>query len=62
MNEFDIIHYGTIVTDDEVYSGSHINNTFKDVRIRIIAYEGNIYYHKMVNGDIVEFKKIGVCE
>lgn len=56
MNEFDIIHYGTIVTDDDIES--------KDgdfIRIRIIAYEGNIYYHKMVNGNVVEFKMIGAC-
>lgn len=56
-NEFDIIHYGTIVTDDDIESK---DDNF--IRIRIIAYEGNIYYHKMVNGDVVEFKKIGVCE
>lgn len=55
MNEFDIIHYGTIVTDNDIESK---DGNF--IRVRIIVYEGNIYYHKMVNGDVVEFKKIGV--
>ena len=29
------------------------------VRIRIISYEGNLYYYKMVNGECSECKLIG---
>lgn len=57
-----VLRYGDIITDDIVESGSYLNKTHKDIRVRIIAYEGNIYYHKMVNGVVVEFKKIGVYE
>lgn len=50
--------YGTILTDDNLI------NTCKDegdyVRIRIIACEGVIYYHKTIDGEIMEFKKVGV--
>lgn len=53
MSENDIIHYGTIVTDDELR-----NETGEYVRIRIITYEGDLYYHKMVNGNIVEYKRL----
>lgn len=54
----DILRYGTILTDDELYD--HYYPMDKYVRIRIIAYNGTIYYHKMVNGEVVEFKKVGV--
>lgn len=52
-----ILRYGTILTDDELFD--HYYPMDKYVRIRIIAYNGIIYYHKMVNGEIVEFKKVG---
>lgn len=54
----DILCSGTILTDDELYD--HYYPMDKYVRIRIIAYNGIIYYHKMVNGEVVEFKKVGV--
>lgn len=50
--------YGTILTDDNLI---HICKDEGDyVRIRIIACEGVIYYHKTIDGEIVEFKKVGV--
>lgn len=56
--ENDILRYGTILTDDNLI------HTCKDegdyVRIRIIAYDGVIYYHKMLDSEVVEFKKVGV--
>lgn len=54
----DILRYGTILTDDNLI------HTCKDegnyARIRIIAYDGVVYYHKMIDGEVVEFKKVGV--
>ena len=58
MKADDALRYGTILTDDELFD--HYYPMDKYVRIRIIAYNGIIYYHKMVNGEIVEFKKVGV--
>ena len=60
VNTNDVLRYGTILTDDGLYD--HYYSMDKYVRIRIIAYNGIIYYHKMVNGEIVEFKKVGVVE
>lgn len=57
IDEFDVIHYGTIIIDNDI---EDCNGNF--VSIMIIAYEGSIYYHKMVNGVVVEFKMIGVSE
>ena len=54
----DALHYGTILTDDELFD--HYYPMDKCVRIRIIAYNGIIYYHKIINGETVEFKKVGV--
>lgn len=54
----DALRYGTILTDDELYD--HYYPMDKYVRIHIIAYNGIIYYHKMVNGEVVEFKKVGM--
>lgn len=60
----DALRYGTILTDDEFYETPNEASpkTLRYVRIRIIAYNGIIYYHKMLNGEIVEFKKVGVEE
>lgn len=49
----DVLRYGKIVTDDDVLWGNH------GVRIRLISYDGDLYYHKMVNGDVVECRKVG---
>lgn len=53
--ENDILRYGTILTDDELW-----DETDACVRIKIISYEQAVYYVKMVNGEVVEFKKVGV--
>ena len=50
-----ILRYGTILTDDELW-----DETDARVRIKIVSYENNIYYIKMVNGEVVGFKKVGV--
>lgn len=55
--ENDILRYGTIFTDDELW-----DETDACVRIKIISYEQAVYYVKMVNGEVVDFKKVGVVE
>ena len=49
----DVLRYGEIIINEEFVE-------YGSIRIRIISYSGSIYYHKMVNGDVVEFKKIGL--
>ena len=53
----DILRYGIILTDDELW-----DETDACVRIKIVSYEQTVYYIKMVNGEIVEFKRVGVVE
>ncbi len=53
----DTLRYGEVLTDDSYYvdglnGGSH--------RIRTISYNNRIFYHKMVNGEVVEFKELTV--
>lgn len=55
--ENDILRYSTILTDDELW-----DETDACIRIKIVSYEQAVYYVKMVNGEIVEFKRVGVVE
>lgn len=56
-NPNDVFRYGIILTDDELW-----DETDACVRIKIVSYEQAVYYVKMVNGEIVEFKRVGVVE
>ena len=51
----DVLRYGEIINDESyvLYSG-------QNVRIRIISYNDYIYYHKMADGEVVDFKPIGL--
>ena len=59
ITEKDALRYGEILTDDIFDLGSDWKNY--DVRIRTIRYESHIFYHKMVNGEVVEFKELTIC-
>ena len=54
-NSKDVLCYGTILTDDELWDKMNAC-----VRIKIVSYEQAVYYIKRVNGEVVEFKKVGV--
>lgn len=54
-NVNEVLRYGNILTDDSYYvdrlnGGSH--------RIRTITYDNRIFYHKMANGEVIEFKEL----
>ena len=51
----DVLRYGEIINDE-----SFVLSDGQNVRIRIISYNDCIYYHKMADGEIEEFKKVGV--
>ena len=55
ITDKDVLRYGEIISDESfvLYSG-------QNVRIRIISYNDYIYYHKMVNGEVADFKPIGL--
>lgn len=57
VNSENVPRYGNVITDDEVFS--HPVECADCIRIRLIEYCGNIYYHKMENGEVVDFKVVG---
>lgn len=52
------LRYGEVLTDDMNYVCRAEGDL--DIRIRTIRYEYRIFYHKMVNGEVVEFKELTV--
>ena len=52
--EQDVLRYGKIVVDNNFETSN-----LKYVRIRIVSFEGKIYFHQMCNGKIEEFKEVG---
>ena len=55
VNDKDVLRYGEIINDE-----SFVLSDGQNVRIRIISYNDYIYYHKMVDGEVVDFKPIGL--
>ena len=55
VTDKDVLRYGEIINDESfvLYSG-------QNVRIRIFSYNDYIYYHKMADGEVVDFKPIGL--
>lgn len=54
----DVLRYGEVLTDDMNYVCRAEGDL--DIRIRTIRYEYRIFYHKMVNGEVVEFKELTI--
>ena len=55
VTDKDVLRYGEIINDESfvLYSG-------QNVRIRIISYNDYIYYHKIADGEVVDFRPIGL--
>ena len=55
VTDKDVLRYGEIINDESfvLYSG-------QNVRIRIFSYNYYIYYIKMADGEVVDFKSIGL--
>lgn len=51
MNEQDILKYGKYITDESYTTWDH-----HVYRLRAIRYKDHLYWHKMVDGEVVEFK------
>ena len=58
----DVLRYGEILTDDEFAEQDNLSLCYKYSRIRTIRYDNRIFYHKMVNGEVVEFKELMYIE
>ena len=55
VTDKDVLRYGEIINDE-----SFVLSDGQNVRIRIISYNDYIYYIKMTNGEVVDFKPIGL--
>ncbi len=55
VNPDDILRYGEVITDDDVSAYYDSEN----VRIRLIAYDGKLYRHKMVDGEVIDCRYVG---
>ena len=55
VTDKDVLRYGEVINDESyvLYSG-------QNVRIRIFSYNDYIYYHKMADGEVVDFEPIGL--
>ena len=56
MKVEDVLRYGTILTDDDFRDDMASN-----IRVKVMSCQDSIYYIRMVNGEVVEFKKVGVA-
>ena len=55
VTDKDVLRYGEIISDE-----SFILSGGQNIRIRIISYNDSIYYHKMTDGEVVDFKCISL--
>ena len=55
ITDKDVLRYGEIINDE-----SFVLSDGQNVRIRIISYNDYIYYHKMADGEVDDFKPIGL--
>ena len=57
VNPDNILRYGKVIADDNMLVRDH--DVYEHIRIRLTSYNGDLYYQKMVNGDVVECRKVG---
>ena len=55
VTDKDVLRYDEVINDE-----SFVLSDGQNVRIRIISYNDYIYYHKMADGEVIDFKPIGL--
>ena len=58
VTDKDVLRYGKVIVDENLVDFAIDGKNY--VRIRIFSYNDYIYYHKMVDGEVVDFKPIGL--
>ena len=58
VTDKDVLRYGEVIVDENLVDFAIDGKNY--VRIRIISYNDYIYYHKMADGKVVDFKPIGL--
>ena len=59
VNSEDVLRYGLVITDDAFGKTVTEFGQRNAIRIRLISYCDKLYYHKMIDGEIVDFKVVG---
>lgn len=58
-NSENVLRYGWVITDDAFGKTVTEFGQRNAIRIRLISYCDKLYYHKMIDGEVVEFKVVG---
>ena len=58
-NSENILKYGLVITDDAFGKTVTEFGQRNAIRIRLISYCDKLYYHKMIDGEVVDFKVVG---
>ena len=58
VTDKDVLSYGEVIVDENLVDFAIDDKNY--VRIRIFSYNDYIYYIKMVDGEVVDFKPIGL--
>lgn len=58
-NSENVLRYGWVITDDAFGNTVTEFGQRNAIRIRLIYYCNELYYHKMINGEVVDFKVVG---
>ena len=59
----DVLRYGEIIINEEIYDYCRVKAYDEPVcvRLRIISYNGSLYWLKQEDGEVVEFKEISLA-
>ena len=58
-NSENALRYGLVITDDAFGKTVTEFGQRNAIRIRLISYCDQLYYHKMIDGEVVDFKVVG---
>ena len=58
VTDKDVLGYGEVIVDENLVDFAIDDKNY--VRIRIFSYNDYIYYHKMTDGEVIDFKPIGL--
>lgn len=56
-SEQEVLRCGEYLVDEQMNFCEE--EIFTCMRIRVIKYVGNLYYHKIIDGDMAEFRRLG---
>ena len=60
VEDDEVLKHGQILTDDNIYGSSEDRSALGTswIRIRTILYEGRIFYHKMKDGEVADWREL----